>query len=146
MNKDVFSSPAWVRTAMLFNLGGALLLLFSYQATSSDVKISKYPDGTTVFCVGDKLLMTSLDTGEVALGGKSGCQDRNNALAHPISVVNVDKPYFVTVGLIATSIGFFLQFLSSFPKTTPQLREELRQSKLRDKLDDSHQSRKRLGP
>jgi len=66
-------------------------------------------------------------------GLAGGCPKWPNS--RPTAVVNVEKPYLITIGFLAIVAGFLLQFLSvPSAKTISQIRAELKAAKLEEKL------------
>ena len=134
----MFSSRGWMRFALVLNLLGTGLLFFSFQATSSNVRIIRTKQGQTALCV-DKTAILVVDREHSGLTlGMPPCPEWENA--RPTAVVNIEKPWLVTIGFLVLSFGFLLQFLSiPSPKTMAQMRTELREiekaEKLRKKLE-----------
>jgi hypothetical protein len=129
-----------MRFALVLNLLGTLLLFFSFQATSSNVRIVKASDGETAFCVDNRALMVGLPNGGVAIGLPRNpiCSLENS---RAIAVVNIEHPILVTMGFLILSAGFLLQFLSiPTPKTIAQLRKELKE------LQKEEQAKQKLNP
>jgi uncharacterized membrane protein len=123
----VFSSPAWQKAALLLNLLGTVVLFLSFQATSSNVKIVRAPDGRTALCVDARGLVVDVPPAGLQLGTHS-CPDWENA--RPAAVINIEHPMFITIGFLLISLGFLIQFLSvSNPATLQQLRDEMKRSK-----------------
>jgi hypothetical protein len=57
--------------------------------------------------------------------------------ARPTAVVNVERPFFVTVGFSFTMLGFLLQLLSiPSPKTIAQMQAEVRVAKKQLRLKE----------
>lgn len=127
----MFASRGWMRFALILNLAGTALLFFSFQATSSNVRIVVAPDKSTTLCIDDVLLAGVLSDGRWEIGGK--CQNVPNSRA--IAVVNIEHPILVTIGFLTLVLGFVLQ-LFSIPssKTVSQMRRELKQAEKAEKL------------
>lgn len=132
----MFASRGWMRFALLLNLFGTGMLFFSFQATSSNVRIIRSPDGVTAFCVGDFALVGgSADASSGRRGISMGftCPDVKDSRA--IAVVNIEHPILVTIGFLVLVLGFLLQFLSiPGTKTIVQMRKELKAAVFKEKI------------
>jgi hypothetical protein len=114
----VFATRRWMRIALVCNLLGTLLLFYSFQAESSDIKVVTTDVGDTALCVNNHLLIQSQLNGGVEVGVRP-CPELANA--KPTAVVNFEMPWLVDAGFIFIFIGFLLQLLGIPPdsKTTP---------------------------
>jgi hypothetical protein len=100
-----------------------VLLFLSFQATSSNIKIVSTGDKRTALCVNGRGLFVIHEDGGMDMG--TACPEWENA--RPAAVVNVEKPFWVTLGFIIISLGFLLQYLAvPDPRTIEQLRTELK--------------------
>jgi hypothetical protein len=138
----VFASGVWMRSALVINLAGVVLLFFSFQATSSKARIVTTKDGWTALCV-ESYAVFIAKSGEIGMGVSGGCPEWQNAKS--VAVVNIEKPILLTFGFLMTALGFLIQFLSiPSPKTIAQMRRELKDlektEKLRKKLERESQS------
>jgi len=126
-----------MRFALVLNLIGTGLLFFSFQATSSNVRIVTTADGTTAMCVDQFALFVKRGNG---LGiGAAGCPDQPDSRA--VAVVNIEHPILVTLGFLILVSGFLFQFLSiPSTKTIAQLRKELKG------LQKEEQAKQKLNP
>jgi hypothetical protein len=131
----VFATRGWARFALLCNLTGAVLLFLSFQATSSSVKIlssNRSGDLSIAVCINGRAIMGSFPDGRWFMGA-GACSD-NPALARSVAVVSVERPAFVTIGFILTTIGFLLQYLAvPSPKTIAQMRADIKTTKLKER-------------
>jgi hypothetical protein len=126
-----------MRCALVLNLLGTAMLFFSFQATSSNIRVIRSPNNRTALCI-DQVALFAAEGRGWAIG--VGCPTWPNARA--VAVVNIEHPRLVTLGFIILSLGFLLQFLSiPSPKTIAQMRKELKASvkkeKLRSKMSDT---------
>jgi hypothetical protein len=123
----VFASRAWARVALFFNLLGTVILFFSFQATSSKIRIITTSDQSeTALCVDREALFVITKT-NWRIGGQP-CPELEHA--RPAAVVNVERPSLVTVGFVILAAGFLIQLLSvPDPTTIDQLRRELKELK-----------------
>ena len=130
----MFASRGWMRFALLCNLLGTVLLFLSFQATSSNLVLKRAPDGSTAVCIG-RLGLFVVRPGETGMGIAGACPAWPNA--RPTAVVNIEKPYMVTLGFILTSLGFLLQVLAiPSPKTIAQMRADLKAAKMQQRLKE----------
>jgi hypothetical protein len=134
----VFASRKWTRVALALNLGGTLVLFFSFQATSSAFRLIRRPISTGIFrteydyeiCVEDFTLLATNKHG--VMFGHYGCpvapDDR------PAAVVNTEHPNFITLGFLMILAGFFIQFFAvPEQRTMAQLRQEIKLLKAQEK-------------
>jgi hypothetical protein len=129
----VFASRGWMRFALLLNLFGTALLFYSFQATSSNVRIVTAPDGTEALCMNQTALFILRARGS-EIGMIGPCPDQPNSRA--IAVVNIEYPILVTIGFLILVSGFLVQVLSiPGTKTIAQMRKELKAAVMRDKID-----------
>ena len=76
-----------------------------------------------------------IDRTGIAVTNKEGAWEVGGACpewpnARPTAVVNVEKPYLVTIGFTLTSLGFLLQVLAlPSAKTIAQMRADLKAAK-----------------
>jgi len=113
-----------MRLALILNLVGTVTLFLSFQATSSNFRLITTKDGKSALCVDQRAMLIALPGGGWTIGSQQ-CPDWENA--RPAAVVNIEKPGFVTLGFILTTLGFLLQFLSfPSPKSAAQMRIELK--------------------
>ena len=137
----MFASRGWMRFALVLNLFGTTLLFFSFQATSSNVRILQAPSGITVFCVNRLAIFAAMPNGGLGIGltGRGICENPEQSRA--IALVNIEHPTLVTIGFLTLVFGFLLQFLSvPSVKTIAQLRKELKE------LQKEEQIRHKLNP
>jgi hypothetical protein len=110
--------------ALLLNLAGAILIVLSFQATSSDFSFVTAPhfnlrtqqegDGEAAayaICIRDYMLAATDGKTGMMLGAANKCPTPQNA--KPAAVVIADHPYLLTWGLMATIAGFFVQLIMS---------------------------------
>src|ERR1700691_5183089 len=98
-----------MRISLLLNLLGTALLFLSFQATSSNFRLITTSDGRSALCVDQRAMLIALPNGGFQMGIQK-CPEWENA--RPAAVVNIERPSFVTLGFICTTLGFLLQFLS----------------------------------
>jgi len=94
--------------ALTLNVAGALALFYAFQATSSDIKLLSQTDGTRYLCFGNTSLMIKPNANGGLSMGPRECPDL--AKARPAALVNIEKPWLITVGLLLTVLGFAIQF------------------------------------
>lgn len=142
--------PRWARIALLLNVVGTILLALSFQATSSDFRLVK-ADNLTVpgngnnpsttfrsvfaLCTTDRTLIAegTDSRGPALVLSAPGCPDSPNNRA--AAVVNTEHPSFLYLGLMASGIGFFLQFLLvPRRRTLAEVNSELRILRKQKKL------------
>lgn len=121
----MLATRGWQKFALVLNLVGTILLFFSFQATSSNVKIVTTMDThDTALCIEGRVLVEATGRGGYVIGG-SKCPDWQNA--RPAAVVNIERPFMVTIGFLLLTAGFFFQYLSvPDPATIEQLRQDIR--------------------
>lgn len=132
----MLANPRWQKAALLLNLVGTILLFYSFQATSSDMKLVTAPSKLFpsqkqyAICVNNFALL--LTDGNSLLMGAHGCP--NWADAKPAAVVNIEHPTFVEIGFILLVCGFVLQYFA-VPQaaTVAHIRKELRAAKLKER-------------
>lgn len=114
----VFATRRWMRIALVCNLLGTVLLFYSFQAESSDIKVVTTGEGEVALCVNGHLLAMSHAHGGMTVGAVPSPEVEN---AKPAAIVNFDMPLLVDAGFIFILIGFLLQLLGIPPdrKTTP---------------------------
>jgi hypothetical protein len=128
----VFATRGWMRFALLLNLFGTVLLFLSFQATSSNFRLITTSQGDSALCVDQRALIISYAVRGMSIGTMD-CPDWQNA--RPAAVVNVERPSFVTLGFICTTLGFLLQFLSiPTAKTIHDIRKELKELQRAEQL------------
>jgi hypothetical protein len=67
--------------------------------------------------------------------------------ARPTAVVNVERPFFVTLGFSFTTLGFLLQILSiPSPKTIAQMQAEVRIAKKQIRIKEEQAKLTRIYP
>jgi hypothetical protein len=138
----VFASRGWMRVALLFNLVGTALLFFAFQATSSNINIVQSDDGSTTFCIGHSGFIRHMPDGRLGLLGECPPPTRGS---RPISVVNIEHPFFVTLGFLFTVMGFTIQILAlPSAKTIAQMQAEVRMVRKQIKLKEEQQRLARL--
>ena len=135
---SVFGSQKWTRIALVLNVCGAILLFYSFQATSSSFRLIRRTGNSALthdiseysICVEDYTLL-STDARRGIFMGHSGCptaQDDRRA-----AVVNTEHPTFVTIGFLSIVAGFIIQFFAvPEPRTIAQLRQEIKLLKARE--------------
>jgi hypothetical protein len=137
----VFASRGWMRFALICNLLGTVLLFLSFQATSSNITIVRDKTGSTYLCIGQVALFATEPMGGFVVG--TGCPQ--SGTGRPISVVNVELPFLVTLGFIFASLGFLLQLLSlPNPKTISQMRADIKAAKMEQRLKDEQNKLTRI--
>lgn len=139
----MFANRTWMRIALFFNLTGTVLLFLSFQATSSNLIIKRASNGSTAMCIDRSGIAVTNPEGAWELGGL--CPDWPSA--RPTAVVNVERPYLVTIGFIFASLGFLLQVMATpSVKTIAQIRADLKAAKLQERLSEEHTKLSRLHP
>jgi hypothetical protein len=125
-----------MRFSLFSNLLGTALLFFSFQATSSNLKIVTTSDyARTAVCVNGRGLIVSNPNGTEELGG--ACPEWEHARA--AAVVNIERPDLLTIGIILILTGFLGQYLSvPNAKTIEQLRAELKTERRLAKAQAKH--------
>lgn len=120
----MLSNKTWVRIALAANLVGTVVLFYSFQATSSRFSIVTQDNGPRVaLCVNELSLLNVQEDKGIMLGGKCPTWANNR----PAAVVNIERPWLVTVGFILSFLGFAIQFASTpSPQTERQLRLEIK--------------------
>lgn len=121
------------------NLVGALLLFYSFQATSSSFRLIKRPANSVVgsspeydMCVGDYTLLST--QGDDVTLGQHGCP--TTADDRRAAVVNTEHPLFVTIGFLFLVGGFIVEFFAvPEPRTIAQLRQEIKLLKTRERAN-----------
>jgi hypothetical protein len=138
----VLANKTLVRVALAMNALGAILLFYSFQATSSNIRLVTVQDQSVLggieksaLCVYGMSMMTVVKGGMWSIGG-GPCPDWEHSKA--AAVVNIENPAFVTLGFILTFLGFSIQFFS-FPsaKTERDLRAEIKRLRLETKIKPS---------
>jgi len=132
----VFSNPKWQKAALGINLAGTAILFFSFQATSSDIKLVTAPSKISptekqyAICADGRALIISSGDG-VAIG-MHNCPNWENA--RPAAVVNIEHPTFVGIGFGMILLGFLLQYFAvPQPETVAHLRRQLKEAKVKAK-------------
>ena len=88
-----------IQAALAMNGLGVILLLFAFQATSTDVMlVTDKTKNKAAFCIGNTALFM-VEGRALALG--TACPESNTM--KPTAVVNSEHPAFFTVGLFANS-------------------------------------------
>ncbi|HEX4487065.1 MAG TPA: hypothetical protein VH088_12405 [Terriglobales bacterium] len=95
------------QVSAVLNLLGALLVFFSFQATSNDFILVSTPDGEAAFCVGGKAMFGTFNKGLLI---NTDCPKGKNF--KPTAVVVNDSPYLGYLGWGLLGLGFILQFFS----------------------------------
>jgi hypothetical protein len=139
----VLSNPKLQKAALFLNLLGAILLFYSFQATSSDFKLittsskSVLPDSKQyALCVNDYALIVSDGKNGISLG-HPGCPDWEDA--RPAAVVSIEHPWFEKAGFSLLILGFLLQcFPVPQAETVAHLRKQLKSAKLREDVKKSN--------
>ncbi len=91
-----------------------------------------------------------IDRTGIAVTNKEGAWELGGACpewpnARPTAVVNVEKPYLVTIGFTLTSLGFLLQVLAlPSAKTIAQMRADLKAAKKEQQLAQAQAKLTRL--
>lgn len=129
----MFASKTWARIALALNVFGTVLLFYSFQATSSDMRIVTTRKGETALCVNNATVISSGPSEQKGTTrfsiGKATCPQWEDT--KPAAVVNVEHPRLVTLGFSLTFVGFVIQFFSvPSLKTEKELRAEIRRVKL----------------
>lgn len=135
----MFSNRRWAQFALFLNLVGTFALFYSFQATSSKFRLMtvSYENAggkgeRSALCVYGHNMMTATSEG----GGSIGfgpCPDWEHSKA--AAVVNIEHPFLVTFGFLATLFGFAIQFLAiPNPKTIAQIRKELKFAQAEERL------------
>jgi hypothetical protein len=119
-----------MRCALVLNLLGTALLFFSFQATSSNVRLIRTDNGNTAFCLNDYAPVTIQPNGTWLMNAP--CP--NVQKARPIAIVNIERPILVSVGFSVLVAGFLLQLLAiPSAKTIARMRKELKESAKKEK-------------
>jgi len=127
----LFASRKWAQFALFLNLIGTVALFYSFQATSSNIRlVTKVTQSAlgqmeeSALCVYGHSMMTASKDGGWTIGG-GPCPDWEHSRA--AAVVNIEHPVFESVGFILLAAGFLIQFLSvPQPRTIALLRKELK--------------------
>lgn len=137
----MFSNRKWQQVALLLNLAGTALLFYSFQATSSDIRVvtattksvlSQEPFKQYALCVNNFTILQTDSKHGVQIG-HVGCPEWERS--KPAAVVNIEHPTFVGIGFLILMGGFLIQYLSvPQPRTIAQIRQELKILKAHDKL------------
>lgn len=106
--------------ALFLNLIGTILVALSFQATSSDFRLvsahgydvqgrpaSPYATAYAI-CVNNYTIAATDSQNTFAMGGRN-CPDWDNS--RPSAVVTSEYPWLLYFGLVATMLGFLIQFL-----------------------------------
>jgi hypothetical protein len=134
----VFASRKWTRIALALNVGGTLILFFSFQATSSSFRLIRRPISNGLFrneydyeiCVEDYTFLSTNKRGIIL--GHEGCPVASDD--RPAAVVNTEHPNFITLGFLMIFSGFFIQFFSvPEPRSIASLRQEIKVLKLQQR-------------
>lgn len=131
----MFSNRKWMQFALILNLLGSVALFYSFQATSSNIKLVSVKTNSALgsyeqsaLCVYGKSMMTATQTGGWTIGG-GPCPDWEHAKA--AAVVNIEHPALEGIGFLLLVAGFLMQYLAvPQPKTIAQMRAELKLLKL----------------
>ena len=146
-------NPKWQKAALFLNLVGTALLFYSFQATSSDIRLVTAPidpnqrripatvvaggpgnlgDKQYALCVNNYTLLSS-DAASGVRFGVRGCPSWQNA--KPAAVVNIEHPTFEGLGFFLLMFGFALQYFA-VPKaaTIAYYRTEIKKAQLQEKL------------
>jgi len=119
----VLASRGWQKGALALNLLGSALPFVLFQATSSDVKIVATIDHRTALCVAGRAMIVTSPGGSGVSIGMPACPDWENA--RPAAVINVEYPFFVTLGFLMLISGFVIQYFAvPDPHTIDRLRSE----------------------
>ena len=106
----MFGSRGWQRFALSLNVVGTVMLFWSFQATSSNVRIVRTKDGAlTALCVENQALVVGGGKG-TGVGIGWPCPVVANGRA--IAIVNIEKPLLVGIGFMLILVGFALQIIS----------------------------------
>ena len=120
-----FGLHAWIaRAALVLNFLGTILLVYSFQATTTDFRFiavrdvtargAPNPGGSSYSICADKLGLAAIDaTGSTYMGaGNCALWDRGN----PAAVVLSDHPWLLKVGLGLSAFGCFVQLALTFAR------------------------------
>ncbi len=118
----------WAVVSAVLNLLGGAFLLFSFQATSTDLLMVSGKGGETAFCVGKDAFFVMRPGHGIGVG--TTCPESKGD-ARPTAVVNTDRPAFVTIGLVLVLCGFFAQLLSIDIPRAKLTKAQKRQLKLK---------------
>lgn len=116
--------------ALILNFAGTLLLSYSFQASSSDFRMTKLeyaPVGMRInnppqhaplysICVKNEAILAHDNSSAIIVGNNDGCMSSD---VNHVAIVTSDHPWAARWGLILNMIGFALQaiFLVSRPRT-----------------------------
>jgi hypothetical protein len=106
------SAPNFARFALAANLVGSILLFYSFQATSSDFKLTTQDlaqsEQKYAICAGDLVLASADTRHNTNFGTGENCPEKAKSAA----IVNTEHPAFITAGFILLVFGFVLQYLA----------------------------------
>jgi hypothetical protein len=90
---------------LILNLLGTVTLFYSFQATSSNLKVVTFNDRTALCIYGQTMIMTGKNG--MQMFGQEPCPDGPTTKA--FAVVNIEHPIFVWVGFLSLFLGFVIQ-------------------------------------
>jgi hypothetical protein len=138
----VFSNPKWQRAALALNLLGTVILFYSFQATSSDIRLvtapsAQYPyEKQYAICAENRALVVSSPNGGLMMGLNT-CPNWENS--RPAAVVNIEHPNFEGLGFVLLITGFVLQYFSvPQAETVEHLRRQLKVAKMKEQNKNSN--------
>ncbi len=135
----MFSNRKWMQIALVLNLLGTVALFYSFQATSSNIRLVTVrlnsllggQSEESAFCVYGQSMLMGKSNGGWTIGG-GPCPDWEHSKA--AAVVNIEHPFLEGSGFTLLIAGFMLQYFSiPQPKTIAQMREELKHLKAEQK-------------
>jgi hypothetical protein len=119
----LFSNRKVQQFALILNLLGTVTLFYSFQATSSNLKVVTFNDRTALCIYGQTMIMTGKNG--MQMFGQEPCPDGPTTKA--FAVVNIEHPIFVWVGFLSLFLGFVIQvFAVPRPQTEAMMRAELK--------------------
>ena len=131
----MFANRRWQQVALLMNLAGTVLLFYSFQATSSAFRVVTFKNAESptdlqyALCVSDTVLVAAGSKQGMTLLGARGCPSGRS-----VAVVNIEHPFFESLGFFLLFSGFLLQFFSiPQPETVAHFRQQLKLAKIKDR-------------
>ena len=91
----------------ILSMFGTILLVISFQATSTNFLLVTTKGGDSALCVGNRAMFALTEKG-LSMNGK--CPE--GVMSKPTAVVNTERPKLAIFGLFIIITGFVLQLLS----------------------------------